>query len=89
MTKLNSDLYMFPIEIGTVLYQKTSDEIQMSLDGDITAINEHEEPWVIMDINKDTMNLYNLENGRKYKMYLREFYYLVRHDRIRISEEVA
>ena len=89
MIKLNPKVYMLPVDVGSVIYQKTSDEIQMSLDGDIQAINEHEEPWVIMDINKDTMNLYNLENGRKYKMYLREFYYLVRHDRIRISEEVA
>ena len=89
MIKLNPKVYMLPVDVGSVIYQKTSDEIQMSLDGDITAINDHEEPWVITDINKDTMNLYNLENGRKYKMYLREFYYLVRHDRIRISEEVA
>lgn len=89
MIKLNPKVYMLPVDVGSVIYQKTSDEIQMSLDGEITAINEHEEPWVIMDINKDTMNLYNLETGRKYKMYLREFYYLVRHDRIRISEEVA
>ena len=89
MIKLNPKVYMLPVDVGSVIYQKTSDEIQMSLDGDIQAINEHEEPWVIMDINKDTMNLYNLENGRKYKMYLREFYYLVRHDRIRITEEVA
>lgn len=89
MIQLNPKVYMLPVDVGSVIYQKTSDEIQMSLDGDITAINEHEEPWVIMDINKDTMNLYNLENGRKYKMYLREFYYLVRHKRIRISNEVA
>ena len=89
MIKLNPKVYMLPVDVGSVIYQKTSDEIQMSLDGNITAINEHEEPWVIMDINKDTMNLYNLETGRKYKMYLREFYDLVRHDRIRITEEVA
>ena len=89
MTKLNPKVYMLPVEVGSVIYQKTSDEIQMSLDGTTTAINEHEEPWVIMDINKDTMNLVNLENGRKYKMYIKEFYYLVRHERIRISNEVA
>lgn len=89
MRKLNPKVYMLPVDVGSVIYQKTSDEIQMSLDGDITAINEHEEPWVIMDINKDTMNLYSLVTGRKYKMNLREFYYLVRHDRIRITEEVA
>ena len=91
MTKLNSDLYMLPIEVGTVLYQKTSEEIQMSLDGDITAIGEHEEPWVVKDINKSqqTLKLFNLKTQRTYKMYFKELNYLVRHMRIRISNEVA
>lgn len=91
MTKLNPDLYMLPIEIGTVLYQKTSEEIQMSLEGDIKAIGEHEEPWVVEDINvsNQTLKLYNLKTQRTYKMYFKELNYLVRHFRIRISNEVA
>ena len=91
MTKLNPDLYMLPIEIGTILYQKTSEEIQMSLKGDITAIGEHEEPWVVEDIDngKQILKLYNLKTQRTYKMYFKELNYLVRHMRIRISNEVA
>lgn len=91
MTKLNPELYMLPIEIGTILYQKTSDEIQMSLEGDIEAINDHEEPWVVEDINvsRETLKLYNLQTGRVYRMYFKELNYLIRHFRIRISNEVA
>lgn len=91
MTKLNPDIYFLPIDIGTVIYQKTSDEIQMSLEGDIMAINEHEEPWVVEDINisKQILKLFNLKTQRIYKMYFKELNYLVRHERIRISNEVA
>lgn len=91
MTKLNPDIYFLPIEIGTVLYQKTSDEIQMSLDGDITAIGEHEEPWVVedIDVSNQKLKLFNLQTHRVYKMYFKELNYLIRHERIRISNEVA
>lgn len=85
------NLFKLPVEIGSVIYQKTSDEIQMSLEGDIQAINEHEEPWLVedIDVSRETLKIYNLKNGRKYKMYFKEFYYLVNHDRIRLSNEVA
>ena len=74
MAKLNPDIYFLPIEIGTVLYQKTSVEIQMSLEGNIKAVNEHEEPWVVEDINvsKQILKLFNLKTQRIYKMYFKD-----------------
>ena len=79
------------IEVGQVIYQKTCDEIRMSLDGKITEVNPREEPWVILDIDVSSQrfNLFNLQNQRKYKMYFKEFEYLLKIKRIRISSEVA
>lgn len=79
------------LEVGSVLYQKTCDEIKMSLDGHVEEINSREEPWVILDIdiNHQKLNLFNLQSQRKYKMYFKEFEYLLKIKRIRISSEVA
>ena len=79
------------LEGGSVLYQKTCDEIRMSLDGKLTEVNPREEPWVILDIdiNHQKLNLFNLQSQRKYKMYFKEFEYLLKIKRIRISSEVA
>lgn len=79
------------LEVGSVLYQKTCDEIKMSLDGHIEEVNAREEPWVILDIdiNHQKLNLFNLQSQRKYKMYFKEFEYLLKIKRIRISSEVA
>lgn len=57
----------------------------------ITEVNPREEPWVILDIDVSSQrfNLFNLHNQRKYKMYFKEFEYLLKIKRIRISSEVA
>lgn len=80
---------MNELETGMVLYQKTSDEILMDLDGNTQAVNEHEEPWVVMDVMKDTYKLISLETQRTYKMYKKEFEWLLRHGRIRVGKERA
>lgn len=80
---------MVQIDIGSVLYQKTSDEIKFDLEGNYETINEHEEPWVILDYKNNTYLLYNLKNQRKYKMQERELEWLLKHKRIRISKEKA
>lgn len=79
------------IEVGQVIYQKTCDEIKMSLDDHVEEVNAREEPWVILDIdiNHQKLNLFNLKSQRKYKMYFKEFEYLLKIKRIRISSEVA
>ena len=80
---------MIEIETGMVLYQKTCDEIRMDLQGNTQAINEHEEPWVVVDVLKDTYKLMSLETQRTYRMYRKEFEWLLRHSRIRIGKERA
>lgn len=77
------------IEIGNILYQKTSDEIRFDLEGNFETINEHEEPWLVLDIKKDVYLLFNLKNQRKYKMHEKELSWLLIHERIRVSEEVG
>lgn len=61
------NLFKLPVEVGSVIYQKTSDEIQMSLEGDIQSINEREEPWLIedIDVSRETLKMYNLKNLKK------------------------
>ena len=80
---------MIELETGMVIYKKTCDEIVMDLQGNTQCINEHEEPWVVMDVMKDMYKLISLENQRTYKMYKKELEWLLRHGRVRIGKERA
>lgn len=41
------------------------------------------------NVSRETLKLYNLQTGRVYRMCFKELNYLIRHFRIRISNEVA
>ena len=51
-----------------------TDYFLFDLEGNFETINEHEEPWLVLDIKKDVYLLFNLKNQRKYKMHEKEFF---------------
>ena len=52
------------INEGTILLQKTSDEILMDLKGNTQEVNPHTEHWLVEDIKATTIKLYNLDTQR-------------------------
>lgn len=84
------------IKEGTILVQKTSDEILLDLDGRTQAINEHEEHWLVEETTKDKVKLYNLDSGSTWKLEKAVLIGMIKGSKrfnlkpmFRISEEVA
>lgn len=87
------------IEVGTIIYFKTCDEIRMDLKGNTKRINEHEVPYLVETIKVDRCiknntyykstkyYLFNLINQKRIKAYKNELIYLLENNRIRISKE--
>ena len=59
---------MKEIEEGMILLQNTCNEIKIDMKGKATRINEHTEHWLIQEIKKDNVVLYNLDNQRTMKI---------------------
>lgn len=84
------------IEEGTILLQRTSDAIEMDLQGNTYEVNPHTEHWLVQEINSKSYVLYNLDTQRTWRVerdrmasYLWESKSLGIKPMFTISEEVA
>lgn len=56
------------MEIGTILLQNTCDSILIDINGKSERINQHIEHWTIENITSNYYYLYNLDNGKTWKI---------------------
>lgn len=84
------------LEEGTILLQRTSDAIELDLQGNSRAVNPHIEHWLIQEISSKNYVLYNLDTQRVWKIekdkmacYLLESKTFGIKPMFTISEEVA
>ena len=68
MTTNRAEELASKIEEGTILLQRTSDAIELDLQGNSRAVNPHIEHWLVQEINSKNYVLYNLGTQRVWKI---------------------
>ena len=78
---------MAEIKEGMILYYYTCDDIELDLDGNTREVNCKIEHYLVQDIRKEKVMLYNLDNARVWnieKNILSTFLYL---GKMKVSQE--
>lgn len=68
MTTNRAEELASKIEEGTILLQRTSDAIELDLQGNSRAVNPHIEHWLVQEINSKNYVLYNLDTQRVWRI---------------------